>query len=57
MLVYGRKRWLLRPPPIARYNTRHPLKTFDEFEREAQGDIKHCIQESGDVLVVPDGCA
>jgi len=58
VLVFGRKRWALRPPPVATLEyTRHPTLVFAEYEQKqaAAAGVLQCIQESGDILVVPDG--
>ena len=58
-LVFGRKYWALSPPPIATLEyTRHPTQFFDAYDdasRRDESGVLRCIQESGDVLVVPDG--
>lgn len=51
-LVWGRKRWLVRPPAAAQYSTEHPRLGFD-----GDTESSRCTQESGDVLFIPDGWA
>ena len=54
VLVYGRKRWLLKPPAEAEYSTEHPKFAFDAAATSASAEYS-CQQESGDVVFVPDG--
>ncbi|EGD77594.1 hypothetical protein PTSG_08691 [Salpingoeca rosetta] len=55
-LVYGRKRWFLLPPPLAIYSKQHPHDFIDEQlpALRARGAVLECIQESGDVVFVPE---
>ena len=50
-LVFGVKRWSLRPPPHALYSTVHPTEA-----RDVGGDanVLQCVQRAGDVIFVPD---
>ena len=55
VLVYGRKRWLLTPPPHSRYSTVHPKASFaaDDVPSKPAHTFA-CTQESGDVLFIPE---
>ena len=57
VLVYGRKRWLLAPPPFAKYSTVESHTNFVAQKKRAPDDKKQviaCTQESGDVLFIPE---
>ncbi|CAK0862546.1 unnamed protein product [Prorocentrum cordatum] len=55
-LAYGRKRWLMLPPPRAVYSKRHPLELLDDERYLAGGDLEtwECMQEAGDIMYVPN---
>ena len=68
-LVFGRKRWAIRPPNAAVFST---VPAYERFEPPAEtgsssssgsrsssndedddGFVRHCIQEGGDILFIP----
>eukprot|EP00326_Haptolina_ericina_P032965 CAMPEP_0181235034 /NCGR_PEP_ID=MMETSP1096-20121128/37336_1 /TAXON_ID=156174 ORGANISM="Chrysochromulina ericina, Strain CCMP281" /NCGR_SAMPLE_ID=MMETSP1096 /ASSEMBLY_ACC=CAM_ASM_000453 /LENGTH=101 /DNA_ID=CAMNT_0023329939 /DNA_START=18 /DNA_END=320 /DNA_ORIENTATION=- len=52
-LAYGRKRWFLTPPELSQYSTQHPAAWFEQEYAQADAKPLECIQEAGDLLVVP----
>eukprot|EP00043_Microstomoeca_roanoka_P018235 m.194015 g.194015 ORF g.194015 m.194015 type:complete len:169 (-) comp16787_c2_seq5:1448-1954(-) len=55
-LVYGRKHWYLLPPSEAFYSKQHPREFVQDIlpELKTRSAVLECIQESGDVLFVPE---
>jgi hypothetical protein len=54
ILVHGRKRWSLLPPRHSLYSKKH-IVTWTQEDLPGLVDVaKHCIQEPGDVLYVPE---
>eukprot|EP00039_Didymoeca_costata_P011934 m.170037 g.170037 ORF g.170037 m.170037 type:complete len:791 (+) comp15335_c0_seq1:129-2501(+) len=53
VLAYGRKEWILQPPAYAEYSREHPKSLFEGSTGRSQHTYR-CIQESGDILFVPE---
>lgn len=60
-LVYGRKRWFLKPPEHASYSKLPPLAWFRSKEphgyvnQKGRLPLYECVQQPGDVIFVPNG--
>lgn len=54
VLAFGRKRWFLRHPTHASYSATPASVWVRSAEFEPDGMVS-CVQEAGDVLVVPSG--
>eukprot|EP00040_Diaphanoeca_grandis_P025275 m.139786 g.139786 ORF g.139786 m.139786 type:complete len:864 (+) comp30080_c0_seq2:305-2896(+) len=58
VLMYGRKRWYLLPPPHAMYSKQPIMEWLADgnVERlsEIDGALYSCVQEAGDIIFVPE---
>lgn len=57
-LVYGKKHWLLLPPNQAIFSEKQPLEFVKEnypSMRNSSNPPYECVQEAGDIVVVPSG--
>jgi hypothetical protein len=59
ILLYGRKRWFLRPPKHAIYSRKAILPWFKEqypHDKQLPHTVLYeCVQQPGELLFVPDG--
>ena len=58
LLLYGETRWYLSPPPLAVYTKLTAwdwwLEEHRETERTASAGTLECLQQPGDILIIPD---
>ena len=58
MLLYGRKRWFLRPPKKSIYSRKAILPWFTQQypqEKRLPDTLYECVQQPGEMLYVPEG--
>lgn len=60
-LAFGRKRWLLKPPSRAAWSSQPSLEWAGSVDAgysldttASKRQVLHCVQEAGDVLVLPE---
>lgn len=56
-LLFGRKHWFMFPPSQAFYSTQQIYSWYQESYPKLQTKPLECIQQTGDVIFIPDGWA